>query len=128
MDQVLDSMAFTNCEKCKVDLRIIRLPSSFNVSIVFKGKALHLKDELTEELIQEIKEKLPRQPWPSGIGKKIAEELALAPSAVSKAIDLLMSRGDFKVQVHGKLYVEDPNQPEQIKAPQTSEKGGTEGV
>jgi len=50
------------------------------------------------ELIQKA---LPPQPWPTGIHKTVAQQLGLSASAVSYAIQVLISRGVFSHQING---------------------------
>jgi len=50
------------------------------------------------ELIQKA---LPSQPWPTGIHKTVAQQLGLSTSAVSYAIQVLISRGVFSHQRNG---------------------------
>lgn len=58
---------------------------------------------LDNELLEEIKAKLPKQPWQKGIHKIIATELNLTNSLVSAAIQQFMAMGVFKNQVDGIL-------------------------
>lgn len=56
---------------------------------------------LDEKTILQIKEKLPEQPWETGIHKKVALELGLSNKLVSIAIQQLIAKGIFKSQING---------------------------
>lgn len=58
---------------------------------------------LDEKIIKKIKEKLPEQPWPTGIHKIIAAELGVSNKMVSGAIQQLIGKGVFKNQFEGKV-------------------------
>lgn len=59
------------------------------------------KPKTSEEFIEEVARRLPEQPWPTGIHKKVAEELSVPPNQVSHAIKELIQRGRFRDQVDG---------------------------
>lgn len=59
--------------------------------------------ELDLELLAKVKEKLPAQPWPTGIHKEIADALGVPKNTVSKCISELINRGVFAVQEDGAL-------------------------
>ena len=58
---------------------------------------------ITEEMLKEIQEQLPKQPWPTGIHKEIASKLGITNQTVSSAIDTLITTGVFKNQVNGEI-------------------------
>lgn len=60
--------------------------------------------EITEESLEIVKQELPKQPWPVGIHRTIAERLECKPSKVYRSIDMLIEDGTFKNQVDGILY------------------------
>ena len=55
------------------------------------------------ECIEEVAQRLPEQPWPTGIHKQVAEELSVTAGQVSYAIHELIRQGRFRNQVDGKL-------------------------
>jgi hypothetical protein len=89
----------TFCKNCKHNIRIYKINSTQNyqLKLVSSGK----KHFLNEEIIQKVKECLPKQPWNKGIHKFVAEQLGIAPQVVSKAIDALILRNDVLDQVDG---------------------------
>ena len=58
---------------------------------------------LDEELIEKIKNKLPKQPWEKGIHKLIAKELNISNKLCSIGIQQLIANGDYKMQIRGKI-------------------------
>lgn len=58
---------------------------------------------LTEGVVEQVKEKLPDQPWPTGIHKTIAHELDLSNGSVSRAIHMLIQRREFCRQIDGRI-------------------------
>ncbi|HOZ29899.1 MAG TPA: hypothetical protein PLL66_03190 [Bacteroidales bacterium] len=60
-----------------------------------------LQKILDEEILNQIKDKLPPQPWEKGIHKKVATELNLTNKLVSVAIQQLIAKGIFKQQIDG---------------------------
>lgn len=61
---------------------------------------------LDEEILTQIRNKLPEQPWIKGIHKTVATELNVPNKLVSIAIQQLISKGVFKNQVDGKIIDE----------------------
>ena len=64
--------------------------------------------EITEEFIQQVNNRLPTQPWPSGIHKKVANDLNVSAKQVTKAIRALILRGDVFDQQNGVLIGSQP--------------------
>lgn len=69
---------------------------------------------LDEELLIKIKEKLPPQPWETGIHKKIAFELEVSNKLVSIAIQQLIAKGIFKQQIDGEIIEEEKTEPNNV--------------
>jgi hypothetical protein len=57
--------------------------------------------KLTPDIVKQIQEALPSQPWPTAIHKVVASKLGLSNSAVSSAINLLIDEGVFHDQRDG---------------------------
>ncbi len=75
-----------------------------DVSSVGVTVAMHeAKSEIGEDILQEIQRRLPSQPWPAGIHKRIAEDMNVSHKLVTKGIHELIRRGVFKAQVDGVL-------------------------
>lgn len=51
---------------------------------------------IDDDFLEEVKNKLPSQPWPKGIHKVIATELGCSNAKVFRAITALISRGIFQ--------------------------------
>lgn len=58
---------------------------------------------LDDKIITKIKEKLPNQPWETGIHKIVAAELGISNKMVTIAIQQLIGKGVFKNQIDGKV-------------------------
>jgi hypothetical protein len=56
-----------------------------------------------EEMLQNIREMLPQQPWPQGVHLEISDKLELRPTVASKYIGELIKRGYFQAQSDGEL-------------------------
>ena len=64
------------------------------------------KDFVPEaELVDRVRKSLPPQPWPTGIHKKLAQDLGLPPAQVSDAIKSLIKMGEVHPQVGGQVVL-----------------------
>ena len=57
---------------------------------------------MTPEFVSEVKQLLPLQPWPTGIHKQIATELATTRG--QKAIKVLIQAGSSKIRLMESLW------------------------
>ncbi|WP_281228295.1 hypothetical protein [Flavobacterium aquiphilum] len=73
---------------------------------------------LDEKIILTIKEKLPPQPWETGVHKKVASELGISNKLVSIAIQQLIGKGVFKNQIDG-IIIDEPQSDEENKTKET---------
>ena len=80
--------------------RKIKLLKEIKSQTTFLGEG-KLKRILDSELLEEIKNKLPNQPWEKGIHKKVASELNITNALVSTAIRQFIATGVFKNQKDG---------------------------
>jgi Zn finger protein HypA/HybF involved in hydrogenase expression len=69
---------------------------------------------LPEDIVDKVSEALPKQPWPKGTSQEVAHRLGISANDMRRAIDTLVSKGVFKVQVDGVLY--DPIKKRTVKA------------
>jgi len=60
--------------------------------------------EVPEDIVNQVKEALPAQPWAKGIGQQVAKELGISNNDFNRAVDVLIKKGIFKLQVDGVLY------------------------
>lgn len=67
------------------------------------------KLDLNEEFIMRVKEKLPTQPWKRNMHLKMAKKLKCHEFKISRAIDILIERGEVYKQKDGQLFDEDGN-------------------
>jgi len=92
--------AHINCEACDEILTISRASSGINI----KPKNRINSREVSDDFIEKVSKLLPAQPWEKGTHKTIAKELGTSNAHVSRAIDILITRGDYNPQFDGKLY------------------------
>ena len=62
------------------------------------------KLDLDENFILKVKENLPIQPWKRGMHIKLAKKLNCHEFKVSRAIDILIERGEVYKQKDGQLF------------------------
>ena len=67
------------------------------------------KAKLSEALISDVLNELPKQPWPVGIHKQIAEKLNQSELMVSNAIAYLIYTGKANAQIYGYVFDESGN-------------------
>lgn len=60
--------------------------------------------EINDTFLEQVRLKLPPQPWPAGIHKIIALELLVPAGKVSQAISLLVEKGIVHKQKYGVVY------------------------
>jgi len=65
--------------------------------------------EISEDLLNQISQNLPQQPWPQGINKEIAIKLGVSEKRVFRAISMLIRKGVFHKQKNGIVYDEKGN-------------------
>lgn len=66
-----------------------------------------LPTAISETFLEEVREKLPTQPWPTGIHKIVSTQLDVPQNRVSRAIQELIKRGVFSDQIYGVVVSED---------------------
>jgi uncharacterized protein (DUF983 family) len=101
-----------SCRACGKDVHVHRSAGGVGVRLFGSGEQPPPVSSVTPEFVSRVRLELPAQPWPTGIHKKIAERLSVAPSKVQKAIRVLILSGIFKHQVDGTV-VDDPTQFEE---------------
>jgi len=99
LDPLPGAISRGECPNCHGGVRIVRAGEGVRVY----GTA-ESHPRLTEDIINLVREKLPEQPWPTGIHAKVACELQLSRRVVSEAIQELIRRGEFLAQIGGILY------------------------
>jgi hypothetical protein len=100
------SSTVISCPECDNGIKVSRGTASLKV--VKTGLAKYVKNELNEDIINQVREVLPEQPWPTGIHKIISDKLGLQKSMISSAIAELIKRGIYNPQVNGKIYIPKP--------------------
>jgi uncharacterized protein (UPF0333 family) len=101
LDPVPSGSAAGECKSCGCGIIVIR--STDGVRVRLASQQILTRQALSEELIERVKKSLPPQPWPTGTHKKIALDLDVSFSTVSRAITELIKRGNFLPQEYGLL-------------------------
>ena len=96
------------CSNCSATITASRTTAS---TVVLKAQhpivpTAVIPEVIDEEYLNQIRSKLPEQPWPVGIHKSIADELHSSSDKVHSAINELIARGEYYPQFGGKLYRE----------------------
>ena len=118
LDQVPSTSVKVECSNCGVELRIVRIVDGLRVTQTrppMQVSVENIASKLDEQLIERVKDVLPKQPWPKGIHKIIAAKLTLNSTVVNSAISELIHRGVFNPQIDGKLYIPMPAAQEEDK-------------
>jgi len=102
LDPMPGSAIVRECSLCRAQIRVYRTPVMVGVRVVVGSNSKTV--ELTEDFLQKVQDALPSQPWPKGTTRQIASELKVSVKSVSKAINELIKRDLYKVQVDGQLY------------------------
>jgi DNA-directed RNA polymerase subunit RPC12/RpoP len=95
-----------NCPNCNSEVRLVRAKNEVrarpisHTNVTAKASDIDLNDEI----LRQVEEALPPQPWPKGTTRDVAARLKLSNKIVTKATVELIRRGVFKVQMDGKLY------------------------
>lgn len=99
MENIRGSSAVIDCVGCGKEFRATRNINGITTTIPTVPQAkLGVSDP---EMVKLVREKLPNQPWPTGVHKIVARELGATNGQVSKAIKHLISEGEFLDQVDG---------------------------
>lgn len=101
LDNVIGATTEKKCNECHFSFRLSR--SQNGLVMRSESTVIRLTDE--DAILDTVKLLLPPQPWPKGISHEIAEKLDKPKRIITKAINSLIERGDFKHQVGGKLYL-----------------------
>lgn len=60
-----------------------------------------IKIKVDDEILERVRDRLPKQPWPQGIQKQICEEFGFDKKVVHEAVKLLINSGVFMNQYTG---------------------------
>jgi len=112
LDIKLDTLPYSavdaTCEGCSHTLRISRGPSgALKIKSKARSKSAAQASEppVSDEILETVLGALPRQPWPTGVHKKLAPKLNLSPNTVHRAIRALIRKGKVNPQIDGVVYV-----------------------
>ena len=91
------------------DITSIKVDKSVIYVLRTDKTALFANYKLTDEIIEQVSNHLPSQPWPTNIHKTIAQELNLPDEIVSNTIGYLIYSKKFNHQVYGYVFDEQGN-------------------
>lgn len=77
--------------------------------LLWSGTALLKEFRLSDEIIEQVYNKLPAQPWPVKTHERVARELNLPERTVSDAISYLIYSNKFNYQIYGFVFDEEGN-------------------
>ena len=77
--------------------------------LLWSGTASLEELHLSDEIIEQVYNKLPAQPWPLRIHETVAKELNLQMNVVSEAISYLIFTNKVHYQVYGFVFDKDGN-------------------
>lgn len=104
----LSNIPFTKsvnpCPRCPAQIKISRKVDGISISKSTSPPERPTDDMEDDKLIESVRDKLPKQPWPTAIHKKIAQELGVSNHRVYSAIQRLITNGEFHPQIDGVLY------------------------
>ena len=107
LDTLPASAIKASCPNCSASVRVARSPDG---SLTLKATrrqpaARQSKVEPTDEVVEQVRDRLPAQPWPKGIHRDVAKDLGLPPALVSKCINILIHKHVFNPQMEGIVYL-----------------------
>ena len=102
MDPVPGGSASTKCSECGGEVSIVRAKDGLRIRSVTEFSS---GNEMTDAFVDLVRQKLPPQPWPSGMHKTIAADLDTNPHRVSLAVQELIRRGVVYPQFNGVVYL-----------------------
>lgn len=113
----LSSLVFSikqlTCPHCNSLIKLTRNINNITAkNLTGLSPQIKYVEQLSEETIQKILDKMPPQPWPKGANKIIIEELKLTTNVYNQAIKELMRRGLFHPQIDGVLYYRKDENPD----------------
>jgi transcription elongation factor Elf1 len=102
VDPVPGAQQSSSCTRCGAELRISSTHAGVSVDHAIANEPA--EESCDEEFLQKVREAMPAQPWPTGAARLAANRLGVSPRRLSVAIDQLVKRGVYKMQVNGALY------------------------
>jgi predicted RNA-binding Zn-ribbon protein involved in translation (DUF1610 family) len=100
LDPAPSGVASGTCPQCGQGLTLTRT-ADYSVRVRPLAHPSASCQPITGELMERIRTRLPKQPWPTGVHREVAAELGISPSVVSRAIQELIKTGEFYPQENG---------------------------
>jgi len=102
LDPVPGGVSSTTCKQCGQGLTFTR--ATDGVRVRPSANPISVPEPIPDKLIEQVRMRLPAQPWPTGTHRDIAIDLGIHTSVVSRVIDELIRRGDFYRQEDGVVH------------------------
>ncbi len=113
LDNIAGASKVKTCEHCSDVLRVARTPTEVKVTDAASTSPQSFPKRIpTEAEVCAVLAALPPQPWPTGTHQRVAEQLHLQPSTVSRSIDVLIDRGSVQPQTNGVVLERRPGKDE----------------
>jgi hypothetical protein len=109
LDPVPGGSTELQCAECRASYRAVRRAKDVAVKRKQTAAEPTAPRQISEDLLDRVREAMGPQPWPHGRSKAVAIKLETSHAIVGQAVEQLVARGDFKLQLNGKLY--DPVRP-----------------
>ena len=100
LDEWPSASTTVKCQNCEENIRVSRASGGIKTNLILQMKS---KFPLTEEIIDKVRNALPKQPWPRGIHKLLGESLKLPHQQIQRAIQHLIRMGVVMDQVDGQI-------------------------
>ncbi|MDP3002189.1 MAG: hypothetical protein Q8N38_03560 [Bacteroidales bacterium] len=109
----LSNIPFTKevirCDTCLNEIKLLR-NNDFGISLSKLAnqntqEEIFIKQEIDDELLDLVANKLPPQPWPTAIHRIIAEKLTISNGLAYRCITKLIEQGKVNPQFNGVVYV-----------------------
>ncbi len=99
LDPVPGGNATGQCPGCGCGISLVRVTDGVRVRRLEQPPIQPAP--LSKEIIEQVRSRLPAQPWPKGVHKEVATDLGIPLATVRHAIEELIIRGNFSPQEDG---------------------------
>ena len=106
VDPFLGVQSLQACPDCGASVGVTRTKSGLSVRSAqgTLAKKEPLAAGVDDAFVEQVRQLMPPQPWPKGAVAQLATRLGVSNTTVNRALQVLIHRGNFKLQIGGKLY------------------------
>ncbi|WP_208457485.1 hypothetical protein [Burkholderia stabilis] len=107
LDNYPGSSITTSCSSCHHSFRVVRSLNAVEVTPIRAATTPPPPAEkivVSDEVLEKVRQLMPAQPWPTGIHHQVATKLGIPSADVRRAIEELIKRRVFLLQIDGILY------------------------